>query len=1067
MRLYAVALVTWTIIVTASLESSIADFSDKKAIGYTEFRDSPVKQIVQPYVTLSPEERGSRQIGTEDHSNDAAGLSRPVTRAESASRSNSVSTIDSASLAESAYSTPLTETADRYPFRESPGGESGYAIPEDVLLVESAGAFGQRVRQGPAGEQTTGRVLVKINDGQQNDEYVSFRKSISSTLQSRGVPPFNQEDNQRKIYTSTTRKPSVLTSKQENELFDTSPSDESEKTIGFDLSIKSLDENSRFRSSTESSSSAMNGPVFENDVIPEHLPKPQGRSSRTHNATEDTLKKAVVPTEEPESVSTTTSVEIRPSIQLTKFSGPIVVPDLPMPEEQDAIIDYMDEDSSSESLRPLEDIASVSETNVRSSKVTTSNSIMTSSLMLNPLQVGITLVNDVKTDLVDDSELSAATETKDYFRDDLQQRPSSEGFAENKGNHSDIKYKDENVQYAEGKRTIEAVTQRAPDNSVEIQKSVELYHTAPVHEIHYPVEYIQQTTHLGVIETNSIGNAPRSRQPYEQDEHSESQLNYDTYRGNDAAIEKSVIKGQAASALPQKFHRQEYNILENDVGKPTASALVTKYTSSTHERVPVDSLESQPLQYNEARPVLLIANQFNDALYEQSNAHHTINSNDNDPALHTRLHESPTRHETTGEFVRPYVTTAASYREQQLPSADQSINQQHLFHLQTQTSRPQEQPTQLLLKIIPNGSPVNAGFLVPIPRPYPIEKIVEKTVHVPHPVEIEKVIEKKVQIPVPVPVPQPYPVHIPVNRLVEKQVRVPQLYPIHIERTLEKRIPYTVQRLLLQPPAPYPLHLKSPVTYPAQVGSPIEQPTQVTSTSIEQVAEKSLAGLSRPPRPYPTDADRDDPIEIKYKYQQRPIFGGENIDPGYDSNVAFESGQSNATQLYGNLYDRSPLVYDHGLLDHGKYHVPAAAHLSGNVRLMMVPKKFGAHHTVLLRPHASASSYTIPSVSFRRQIVYNLVEKDKAVKDEYIGPLPPRKAFVSQAKQLPPAVKPSSYSTSVTQSPVTTIGGPRRTRQPEAQYPNSFRQSKMEYGFKPPMVPSVQYDEKTASKVEK
>jgi len=84
------------------------------------------------------------------------------------------------------------------------------------------------------------------------------------------------------------------------------------------------------------------------------------------------------------------------------------------------------------------------------------------------------------------------------------------------------------------------------------------------------------------------------------------------------------------------------------------------------------------------------------------------------------------------------------------------------------------------------------------------------------------------------------------------------------------------------------------------------------------------------------------------------------------------------------------------------------------------------------------------------------VEKDKLVKDEYVGPAPPRKT--SQSKMFLQTKSPqfSSAAQSLTSL--------RKSRQPETHH-GSFRQSKMEYGFKPPMVPSIQYDENTASKV--
>lgn len=471
-----------------------------------------MKQIVQPYVMHSEEERSSGRV--EDRFDDIthgspAELSRSVARA-SGQNGGGVSPIEPASLEESDYAT-FAETPDGYPSQEWPG----YLIPEDVLVVESAGAFGQKVRQGPPdGRATAGQGLFRSNDGREDNEYVSVQKSISST-----VTPFGEEeDNQRETHLPTTRKSSpVLVSREPSDFLDNSPSDD-HKTI--DLPARDLDGNSRPGNSTERILSTSDASVLENDVVPEYLPKPQARLTRTHNTTEDTSKKA-------EAVSTEKSVEIKPSIQLTKFSGPIVVPDLPAQELQDALVDYVDESSSSDAFTPLEDVGG-SEANVRNAKTATPHGITASSLMLNPLQVGITLVNAIEAGgLTDDSELSAATETKDYFRDDLQQHSASEEQSVAKHrDHPDVGYKD--VQ--QDQRATEVVAQKTPGNTVEIQKSIELYHTAPVHEIHYPVEYIQQTTHLGVIETNSIGSAQRSKQPNNhQDER--SRLNYDAYRG--------------------------------------------------------------------------------------------------------------------------------------------------------------------------------------------------------------------------------------------------------------------------------------------------------------------------------------------------------------------------------------------------------------------------------------------------------------------------------------------------------------------------------------------------------
>lgn len=348
---------------------------------------------------------------------------------------------------------------------------------------------------------------------------------------------------------------------------------------------------------------------------------------------------------------------------------------------------------------------------------------------------------------------------------------------------------------------------------------------------------------------------------------------------------------------------------------------------------------------------------------------------------------------------------------------------------------------------------------MPIPRPYPFEK----TVHMPYPIEIEKKIpvERLVEKKVPIPVPQPYPVHVqmPVERVVEKQIRLPHIYPIHVERVIEKKVPYTVQRLVVQPPS-YPLHVR-PAAYSAYPAAPIEQPTHAT-VPIEKVTEKPAVS-SRPPRPYrantdrPADSTHSGSFETRFtKYYQKPqeaIFGENANLYGVAGGLKFvpqPQSETNTSQFYSIPYGR-PSAYDYNI-DVGKNYIPTA-HFS-NVKLVILPKKFGNH--VILRPQTAAPSYTIPS--FGRQILYNLVEKDKTVKDEYVGPAPPRKT--SQSKVFPQTKSPQ-FSTSAAQS----LAALRKSRQQETHH-GSFRQSKMEYGFKPPMVPSIQYDENTASKVE-
>ncbi|XP_025986045.2 uncharacterized protein LOC105208028 [Solenopsis invicta] len=1061
MRLYAVALVTWAAFITISAEHNIAKLSDEKVIDYTTFHDLPydLKQIVQPYVT-DVEAKSSGRTDAEDHSDvfQNAGLSRSAVHAGEERGSNGVSTTDSSSPG-SIYATPLAETSirlettDKYPFREYASHEQP-RYTDDVLLVENAGSFGQKVQHGHPRDETIVRTTVRTSEGQRDGEYTSFQRPFSSTRS-----PLENEDDRKRPHTPATREAFVL--KKESNFPDDDSSSDDSKVIKSETFAENSDKVFS-EITTESTSPGNVASILENDIVPEILPTPQARLFRARNDTADekTAEKSIESAEKTENVvRTSTSVEISPSLQV-RFSGPIVVADLPNRETQEMVIDYMDD--ASEAYRPVENAEITAEANAEGTKVAASSSI-TSSVMLNPLQVGITLMNANQGRLTDESEQSETIDyVQDYPQEDLQRLGTADKeFVKSNGNQSRIDYQDENFE-REIEKSVGIDAQKVPNNSVEIQKSVELYHTAPIQEIHYPPEYVQ-TTNLGVIETNNIGNLQRSKQPYDQVEQSELRPTYNVYQGNDQD-EKSVIKTHA-STFSQNLNRHEYNALEEDAGRPMTSAVGAEYTSSTtREQTPLEV--QQPIKYNGYQSTLLTPNQYDDTLYDQSNVRQNFNGNDNGVPPRAKLIGSSTRQEAASEPVKPYVPNTYQYSVQQ-PQSNQPYDHQQQFR-SPEIRRPEVQ--QLLLRIIPEGASANGGFLVPIPRPsYPIEKIV----HMSHPVEkipVERLVEKKVQIQM---LPQQYPVHVqvPAERVVEKQIRLPQTYPLHIERVVEKRVPYTVQRLIVQPP-PYPLHaVRLPgAAYPATYSAtaPIEQPVHAT-VPMEKATEKPAVS-SRPPSPprplYRVNTDRPtgggNSVETRFtKYYQKPqeaIFAeNANLQHGLAPAGGFSfapqlQSDTNVSQFYSIPYGRP---YDYNI-DVGKNFVPTA-HFS-NVKLVILPKKFANH--VIFRPQTTTPAYVIPS--FGRQILYNLVEKDKTIKDEYVGPAPPRKTSQSKVFLQTPAKSPQ-FTTSAAQSSLAAL---RKSRQPETQHHGSFRQSKMEYGFKPPMVPSIQYDENTASKVE-
>ncbi|XP_020289405.1 uncharacterized protein LOC109857486 [Pseudomyrmex gracilis] len=991
MRLYTIAFITWAASIATS-ESNVANLNGDKVVDYTEeLRDLSAERIVEGI-----EARNFRQTNSKDYPNDAANvkLNKLASHADER-RSNVISTTEF-SPSKVVYATPLIGTAENYPFTEHLSQESEYAVSEDALLVENVGSFGQKVRQDYSTTVRTTNFRV-TNSDQQSNKYTDFQQTSSSTASS-----LENGDNSERSHMPTTR---VSAQKKKYGLSNNSPSHES-KAIDSDII-------SKISGKTDNVSSVENNAAIEN------FPMSQLRLTRADsNTTSDqTTTKLAVKPEKTES-ATSTFVETNPSLQPGKFSGPIVVPDLPdrEPEEE---VDYVNDDVP-DVFNDAEII--FSETGAEGSKIA-SNSI-TSSFMLNPLQVGIALVNANVADLTDDSDQSAATDTKNYVQNDF---PLYSAPAENNGIQSSHVNNENSRHFDEGK----PAENKLSDNSVEIQKSVELYHTAPIHEIHYPVEYVQHTSN-GIIETNNIRSSQKSNHPYNQDERSNSQPNYDIYRDNNH--EENVIKAHA-STLSQKHNRHEYTT-SNVGNKPTVPYLVTDLPS-TNEQVSFEAFDLQPLRYNNAQPVLLVSrdrnNQFNDTIHDQSNVQYNFNGNDIHVSPHIKPAEIPARPEATNKLVKTHVPS--TYQEERQP-----VDHQPPFR-SLEAKRPLE--GLQFLKIIPKGLSPDSGFLVPLPRPYPVEKIVEKTVHVPHPIEIEKVIEKKIPFPVerviekqvqiPIPIPQPYPVQV--NRVAEKHIRVP--YPINIDQIIDRRVP--VHRFLINPPL-YPLHVKQPVTYL----------THMSPAPIDNPVERS-PGFSQSYRPYRAEKTTDSGgliIETKVnKYQsksRKPVLNSETTNPR-GSGLRFEPHQNetNVSYYYGDFYDR-PLAYDNNV-DVNKNYVP---HFS-DVRLIL-PKKFDSH--VVLR-----SSLSKP-VFLRQQVVVNL-DKDKSINNEYTNLETSRKP--SQGKGF--QVKPSQLSTSAAQSSLITAVL-RKSRQPENI--GSFRQSKMEYGFKPPMIPSVQYDESTATKVD-
>ncbi|CAL7942239.1 unnamed protein product [Xylocopa violacea] len=685
----------------------------------------------------------------------------------------------------------------------------------------------------------------------------------------------------------------------------------------------------------------------------------------------------------------TSTVASTTSVSLGKFLGPIVVPDLP-PQKKYSYTTASYYTESNETSEPTP-------ASIEPSKPKVSQNIYpaASSIALNPLQVGVALMNAGQDH---NSVNEQVTLTKEYPREDfdslqvtdidiasLIQSDASDSL--NTSFHGD--------QVSQQEQVSEVVVTNTPTQSVEIQKSVELFHTAPVQEIHYPVEFIPHVPQP-LVKQRLQGDYRKSSRGQFKDQRPD-QIN--VYRVNE--IFDETIPSNNSHEVSRYEYNVNENVNENDV----------VYTASSGQ-IDQTLTVARPV---ETKSIFGAKEQLNNAQYDQM------------LVKYSKLQEIPETSIKQSEYELPKTQPSTVTKPQR--GNDGFPGLANLENLQVS----QEVPEYLLTK------PLSESLSeLRLPMSPPQSYSAEKTVHVPHSVDVaekkmpfpvEKVIEKQITIP------QPFPVHVPIDRVVEKQIRIP--YPVHIEKVIEKKVPFAIQRFII----PLPIHIRVPQPVPLPLEKVVEKPVPVPMP-VEKIVEK----IVHIPRPYSPEIEKNRPFSVESTklVKSGPIYNVQS-DGNYQQTIR-QNFQVPLAPVYGaeneqNYYNTTTHFYGPGY----------AALNRPSVRqplMHALPKKFGSYG--IQYPHSITYSMNNGNL-----MTYGRTSDKDTVKNEYIGPVP-RKVQVSlgiQSKSL--------YSTPDIQATL------RRTRQ-ESVVGNtgSFRQSKMEYGFKPPMVPSVQYDEQTATKVE-
>lgn len=308
---------------------------------------------------------------------------------------------------------------------------------------------------------------------------------------------------------------------------------------------------------------------------------------------------------------------------------------------------------------------------------------------------------------------------------------------------------------------------------------------------------------------------------------------------------------------------------------------------------------------------------------------------------------------------------------------------------------------------------------VPIPQPYPVEKVVEKPIHVP--IQVTKYIDRPYPVEVRIPYPQPYPVEklvqkivkqpypvevrvpVPVEKIVEKKVPVPHYIEKPVEKIIEKPVPiphyidrpYPVE-VKVPVPQPYVVHVEVPKSYPAQVNKLSHKPYE--AAIVPQGVNVQAFTIS-PTVSIPQNIQFALPLPL---HTQTGLL---NKKP---EQQAQQSQQQ--TYVYANPYAYAPQI-NHYLsprqeLNINKGYLPVVQ--SNN---NFPPKKDCGQQN---------------ADSSLRNFYYTIKP------DDYIGLLPPK----------------------ISNSPLTYV---RKLRTARSNF--NEKNIRMEYGFMPPLIPSLEIDE--------
>lgn len=460
---------------------------------------------------------------------------------------------------------------------------------------------------------------------------------------------------------------------------------------------------------------------------------------------------------------------------------------------------------------------------------------------------------------------------------------------------------------------------------------------------------------------------------------------------------------------------------------------------------------------------------------------------------------------------RPVQVTKTVQQQVPVPYAVEKVVEKYIdrpypvekqVHVPYAVEKIVEKPVEKIVeKIVDRPVPYPVEVEKIVNRPYPVDRIVEKIVD--RPVEVEKIVEKHVNVPYPVtkivekivdrpvevekivekPVHVPYPVEVnkyidrpyPVEKIVEKHVpfAVEKYIDRPVERIVEKQVEVPVDRIV-EKYVDVPVHI--PVEHYVDRPYPVE-------TIVEKIVDRPVAVQVEVPVPVhipyavhipvhvPYAVEKEVQVPVPYAVHYGPpkahhhVIKTTNVDHG---NHFFGHGKQTKSVKHLIVPDLSQIFGQSGQLNDFAKNYQYRPHHTAN-DLPSHSTILHPVHSVSTNNHVQPSStsvvsgggysypkpkpvYGVPSSSSVKHVflnqgngavqnyAQNFGYQGHIYRDDYLGP--------------PPLI--SHYSTYGGGGSPSVVSTGHKFHRKSLNFGKSLR---WEYGFKPPMRPSIEIDE--------